>query len=81
MLTLHLTQFALERTVISLLGGALHQARWRARLARAYAREKRITETLQRSLLLKIPVGRFDGLDVASFHEAAGEVRPAGAAA
>ena len=42
-----------------------------ADLARAYERERRITETLQRSLLLKIPPGRFDPLDVAPFYEPA----------
>ena len=42
-----------------------------ADLARAFEREKRIAETLQRSLLLKIPPGRFDPLDVAPFYEPA----------
>ena len=85
-----LTQFLVEGGVISLLGGALHRARWRAeaatgneRVAReeseaaraaldaAYERQYRIAETLQRSLLIKIAPGRFAGLDVAPFYEAA----------
>ena len=43
----------------------------RTELAKEYEKQHRIAETLQRSLLLKMPVARFDGLEVASFYEPA----------
>lgn len=85
-----LSQFLAEGGIISLLSGALHQARaWaedaasreraareeaekaRAALAQALEKERWITKTLQRSLLIHVPAGRFAGLEVASFYEAA----------